>query len=98
MSLLIASFVISGVIAIILGIIIAIASQVFYVKPDKRIQIIYQMLPNINCGQCGTAGCEDMAGELIRENISITKCRPAKVHEKQAIREKLQEMNIELKG
>ena len=83
---------ICGAIAIILGIVIAIAAKVLYVKPDERIKIIFEMLPHFNCGSCGTPGCEAFATELVAGNMQPKSCRPCKPDRRVEIEEKLEEL------
>ena len=52
-------------IAAVLGIILAIASKVFYVETDERIEKIKEQLPCANCGGCGYAGCEALAVAIV---------------------------------
>jgi electron transport complex protein RnfB len=94
MSSIIISVVVLGLIAITVGLLLAVAQKVFYVEADKRVQKIYDMLPHYDCGACGTAGCMDMAGQLVDKNIKIAKCRPAKPDQKEAIENKLKELNL----
>ncbi len=63
----------------LLGLALFIASRVFKVKEDKRIDEVEKMLPNYNCGACGCAGCRQMAEKLVSgEEKQINKCRPGK--------------------
>jgi Na+-translocating ferredoxin:NAD+ oxidoreductase RNF subunit RnfB len=41
------------------GILLTIASKVFYIEVDERIEKISETLPQANCGACGFAGCAD---------------------------------------
>lgn len=41
--------------------ILAIASRVFYVQEDPRVEAVLEVLPGANCGGCGYAGCEGYA-------------------------------------
>ena len=45
-----------GGLGLIFGIGLAIASKVFAVKTDPRVEAIMEVLPNANCGGCGFAG------------------------------------------
>ena len=42
---------------LLFGLGLAVASKVFYVKEDTRVEDITKILPNANCGACGFAGC-----------------------------------------
>lgn len=82
------------IIAGILGLLIAIASSVFYVEEDTKVEEIAAMLPQFNCGACGTPGCQAMAEALVNKKASIEQCRPAKPEVKEAIKAKLIELDI----
>ena len=44
---------------ILAGILLTVASKVFYVKVDERIEKISVALPQANCGACGFPGCAE---------------------------------------
>ncbi len=44
-------------VAVVLG----IASKVFYVEEDPKVEAVLEALPGANCGGCGYAGCEGYA-------------------------------------
>ncbi|WP_312095583.1 RnfABCDGE type electron transport complex subunit B [Aminipila sp.] len=52
------------VIGLISGIILTIASKVFFVPVDETVAEIREALPGANCGACGFAGCDDYAAAL----------------------------------
>jgi Na+-translocating ferredoxin:NAD+ oxidoreductase subunit B len=91
------AFLIVGFIGALIGVFIAIASAVFRVEVDERVEIIYNMLPHFNCGACGTPGCMAMAAELVAGNISVNKCKPSKPDAKSLINQKLTELEIQIK-
>ncbi len=70
----IGSLIALGVLALLLGIVLAIASKVFHVDVDHRIEEVEELLPGINCGACGYAGCEAMAEAIIAGHASPAKC------------------------
>lgn len=61
-------------IAAVLGIILAIASKVFYVETDERIEKIKEQLPGANCGGCGYAGCEALAVAIVEGKAPVNAC------------------------
>ena len=95
-NIIISSVIFVGIISAIMGLLIAFASKVFYVKEDTRVADIEKLLPQFNCGACGTPGCHAMAQALVAQEISIEKCRPAKPEVKQAINDKLIELDIKV--
>ena len=54
-----------GAIGAIIGLVLAFASNVFYVE-DPRFDLLVENLPGFNCGACGYAGCSGMAESLLR--------------------------------
>ncbi len=78
-------------IGFILGLVLAVAHTFLHVDEDPRILKIYDLLPHYDCGACGTAGCMEMAGKLVSNEIKVQKCRPAKP-------EQLEMINLELKN
>lgn len=68
--------VILGVCGILAGILLTVASKVFYVKVDERIKKIGNSLPQANCGACGFAGCADYADAIVNNNAPTNLCRP----------------------
>ena len=73
------AFLILGGVALLFGIVLAIASVTFHVKEDNRIGDVEKFLPNYNCGSCGYAGCHEMAEKLVSgEEGKLSKCKPGK--------------------
>lgn len=66
-----------GGMAMLFAGILAIASRVFSVDEDPRIDQIANQLPGANCGACGYAGCRGYAEAIIKENADLDKCGPA---------------------
>lgn len=58
-------FIILGLLGLLMGIGLAIASKKFAVKTDPRIEKIAEILPGANCGACGFAGCLAYAKSLV---------------------------------
>ncbi len=86
-----------GIIGVVIGIILAISSKIFFVKEDNRIEIIYEMLPHFNWGACGTAGCKAFAASLVSGENTIDKCKPSKPDVKDAINFKLESLKSNIK-
>lgn len=61
MGLITSSIIILGGIGLVSGIILYYVSQKFYVKEDTRIAEVEKILPGVNCGACGKAGCHDFS-------------------------------------
>ena len=62
-----------------LGLGLAIAAKILYVKEDERIEEVAKRLPNYNCGSCGYAGCKAMAEAVVTgKEENLRKCKPGK--------------------
>ena len=61
-------------IAAVLGVILAVASKIFYVKTDERVTKITECLPGANCGGCGYAGCAALAEAIVGGKAPINAC------------------------
>ena len=77
-SVIITAIVVIGSIGLLIGVLLAIASIVFEVKVDERVQEVYDALPHFNCGACGYPGCQGMAQGLINSETPISNCKPSK--------------------
>ncbi len=49
------------------AVVLAIASRVFYVDEDPRVEAVLDVLPGANCGGCGYPGCEGYAVAVVQE-------------------------------
>ncbi len=78
------------ILGLVMGLLLAVASQVFYVKVDERIEEVRKMLPGLDCGSCGYPGCNAFAEALCTADAKTVKlCRPSKPDARQAIAEYL---------
>jgi len=68
------SLLVLGALAVVLGIILAVASKVFHVDVDPRIEHVEDLLPGVNCGACGLAGCAAMAEHIVAGDASPALC------------------------
>lgn len=69
------AFLILAAIGGLLGLMLAIASKVFYVKTDERVGQIKEQLPGANCGGCGYAGCSALAEAIVKGEAPLTACK-----------------------
>lgn len=61
----------------LLGLALALGSKYLAVKEDKRIDDIEKLLPGVNCGACGTAGCREFATQVLSGEIKdLNRCKP----------------------
>lgn len=58
------------------GVALAFAVRFLAVKEDPRIEEVTEILPGVNCGGCGYAGCADYAKAIILDNAAINLCAP----------------------
>ena len=74
MNILIPAAIFAGL-GILLGVLLAVASRVFAVKVDERIEQIAEVLPGANCGGCGYSGCSALAEAIVRGEAPANACR-----------------------
>ena len=58
----------------VLGLILAIASKVFAVKVDEKVEKLTSLLPGANCGGCGYAGCAALAEAIASGKAPVNAC------------------------
>ena len=63
-----------GALGLVFGLVLAIASKVFYVKTDPRLDQLNECLPGANCGGCGYAGCGGYAEAVLKGEAAIGLC------------------------
>lgn len=72
--------VVLGVLGILLGIVLSLANQYLTVVEDERIGEVEKLLPNYNCGACGTPGCHAFAEGIVNGEVkNLSRCKPGKV-------------------
>ena len=65
-----------GVLGLVLGALLAVASKIFAVEKDERAEAITEVLPGANCGSCGFAGCSAYATAVSEGKAKINACCP----------------------
>ena len=68
------AFAILGGLGLLFGLILAIASKVFYVETDPRFDQLMEATPGANCGGCGYAGCAGYCEAVLRGEAPIGRC------------------------
>ena len=71
------ALVVLGALALIFGLVLAIAAKVFEVKVDPRLPEITACLAGANCGGCGYPGCGGCAEAILAGKAPVTACAPA---------------------
>ncbi|MGO1580061.1 MAG: RnfABCDGE type electron transport complex subunit B [Peptoniphilaceae bacterium] len=66
--------IILGVIGVVFGILLSIASKVFAVEVDPKVVEIRNALPGANCGACGFPGCDGLAQAISDGKAPVTAC------------------------
>ncbi|MDD5079613.1 MAG: RnfABCDGE type electron transport complex subunit B [Candidatus Omnitrophica bacterium] len=74
-----------GLLGLLFGIGLAFASKKFEVKVDPRLEKIQGILPGVNCGACGQAGCAGFAEALLEGKVLADGCKVADDKVKEAI-------------
>ena len=72
-----------------LGLVLGVASKVFEVQVDARIEEVTGLLPGYNCGGCGYPGCSGLAAALVDKELAVISCKPCKAEQKAKIVEYL---------
>ncbi len=78
--------IIFAIIGVAAGVLLTVASKVFAVKTDERLDELNEALPQINCGSCGYSGCGDYA-EAILNGAPTNMCKPGGDKASQKIKE-----------
>ena len=74
-----------GVMGGVFGLVLAIASQVFRVEKDERLEPVTEALPGANCGGCGYSGCAAYAQAIVDGTAKLGLSeRPKELRMKQA--------------
>ncbi len=63
-----------GVLGAAFGLILAVASKIFEVQKDPRIEEVQNTLPGANCGGCGFAGCAACAEAIVSGAAPVNAC------------------------
>lgn len=65
-----------GLIGLIFGLFLATAARVFAVESDPRVEAVKEVLPGVNCGACGYAGCVNFAEAVAHGEAPANGCIP----------------------
>lgn len=68
--------IIVGVIGLLAGVILAIASIVMAVPKDEKAEALEGVLPGANCGACGYSGCSGYAAAMAKGEAQPGLCSP----------------------
>lgn len=76
-----------GGLGLLFGALLGIASIVFRVKTDERVEKIIACLPGANCGGCGYAGCANFAQAVVDGAAAVNGCPVSNAAQKAQIAE-----------
>ena len=63
-----------GIVGIVIGVLLGIASEKFKVEVDEREELVRAELPGNNCGGCGYAGCDALAKAIVEGKAAVNQC------------------------
>lgn len=63
-----------GILGILIGIFLGVASEKFKVKVDEKEILVRNELPGNNCGGCGYAGCDALAKAIVAGQADVGAC------------------------
>ena len=63
-----------GVVGIVIGVLLGVASEKFKVEVDERVTLVREELPGNNCGGCGYPGCDGLAAAIVAGNAKVDQC------------------------
>ncbi|MDR1765310.1 MAG: RnfABCDGE type electron transport complex subunit B [Lachnospiraceae bacterium] len=70
----VAAAVVVGLIGIIIGVLLGVASVKFKVEVDEREVAVREALPGNNCGGCGYPGCDGLAAAIAKGDAPVGSC------------------------
>ena len=74
MQIIIITTVVIAIVGLIVGAGLVFTGKKFYVEVDEREAAVRECLPGNNCGACGYAGCDAMAGAISRGEAPVNGC------------------------
>ena len=63
-----------GIVGIVIGVLLGIASEKFKVEVDEKEILVRAELPGNNCGGCGYAGCDALAKAIAEAKEKVYQC------------------------
>ena len=67
--------IVAGV-GVLAGVILSLSSKFMSVSVDEKLESVRALLPGINCGACGKAGCDAYAKAIVAEGDKTNRCIP----------------------
>jgi RnfABCDGE-type electron transport complex B subunit len=85
MNIIIYSILTLMIMGIVIGVLLGIASVVFKVEVDPKIEKLEEILPGLNCGACGYPGCSGYAKAVYKGEAPFNLCTPGGVEVQEKI-------------
>jgi Na+-translocating ferredoxin:NAD+ oxidoreductase subunit B len=63
-----------GGLGLLFSVVLAVADKKLHVEEDRLVSHIIEILPNANCGACGSAGCQDFAVRVVAGKAATNGC------------------------
>ena len=63
-----------GGLGLLFGVVLSLASKVFSVEVDPKVEEIRKSLPGANCGACGFPGCDGLAAAIAAGKAPVNGC------------------------
>ncbi len=74
MTLILTALIFAAVLGGLLALVIGLAAKAFAIETDARLETVTDMLPGVNCGGCGYAGCADFAKAVVEDRAAPSQC------------------------
>ncbi len=76
-----------GILGLISGLGLEIVSSRLEEEADERVKAINDVLPGLNCGACGYAGCDQYAEEVVDDPDNLGACVQLSDEQREEIRD-----------
>lgn len=70
----IAAAAVVGIVGLIIGVLLGVASEKFKVEVDEKEILVREALPGNNCGGCGYPGCDGLAKAIAAGQAAVSDC------------------------
>ncbi len=87
--------IILGILGLISSVGLEVVSMKFKGEGDEKTEAIQEVLPGLNCGACGYAGCEQYSKELVKDPSVVGSCVQISDEEREEIKEILEGLEEE---
>jgi len=75
-SLVSGAVVVLACLGVLFGLLLAYVARRFHVHEDPRIGEVHDLLPKVDCGACGFAGCRAYAEAVVKGEVGPSECVP----------------------